>query len=176
MPDDDGYEVYLLDTCIASAAWDQRNKAHSTIRPRLLQLDQERMFISSPTIAEIEYGLKVAPSIDANRQHMVRQAMTAYQVLSVDKHTAEPYSNIRTELFKKYAKRDSRDRMKVRYVEDLVERTTGKELGIQENDLWILSVAVQYNLLFITGDRGGGMQRIVEAANYNHRTQYWDMS
>ena len=96
-----------------------------------------------------------------------------YQVLPIDRHTAEIYGSIRADLFRAYAPRDRRNRFASRYVEDLRERTSGKELGIQENDLWIVSVAVEYNLIFVTGDRGGGMKKIVEVANYAHRTQYW---
>lgn len=171
---DDGAEAYLLDTNVASAAWDQGNKAHSITRSRLLQLDQDRVFISSITIAEIEYGLKTAPSLDSHRQQIVRREMSAYKVLSVDRHTAEPYSDIRAIIFQNYAPRDRRGRIKARYVEDLVEPTTGKELGIQENDLWIVSVAIQYNLVLVTNDLGGGMRRVIEAAQYAHRTEYWN--
>jgi len=169
-------EVYLLDTTVASAAWDQGNKVYSITRTRLQQLDQDRIFISCITIAEIEYGLKVAPYIDTDRQDNVRQAMASYKVLPIDKHTAESYSDIRAALFTKYSPRDRRGRMTTKYIEDLVEPTTGKELGIQENDLWIVSVARQYNLVFVTIDRGGGMQRVIEGAGYSQRTQYWPTS
>ena len=42
-----------------------------------------------------------------------------------------------------------------------MDSTTSKELGVQENDLWIVSVAIQYDLRFITTDK---MQRIAEVA------------
>ena len=60
----------------------------------------------------------------------------------------------------------------MKHVEDLVEPTTGKELGIDENDLWIVSTAVEYNLVFITQDQKGSMRRIIEAAGYASRTLY----
>ena len=40
---------------------------------------------------------------------------------------------------------------------DLRDATTGKELGIEENDLWQVSVAATYDMLLITFDR---MRRI----------------
>jgi len=58
-------------------------------------------------------------------------------------------------------------------IEDLIEPTTGRELGIDENDLWIVSTAVECNLVFITRDQKGSMKRIIEAANYASRTLYW---
>lgn len=167
-----GLEVYLLDTSAASAAWDHGSRAYMFARPRLLQLDQDRIYICSITIAEIEYGLKTAHYLDSGRQQLVRQEMSGYKVLSVNRHTAQQYSDIRAVLFDRYAPRSHRQK-RTKYIEDLCEATTGKKLGIQENDLWIVSVAVQHNLLFITRDQRGSMKKIVEAANYSLRTQYW---
>ena len=96
--------------------------------------------------------------------------MSRYRTLDVDRHTARTYAEIRANLFRTHSPKNRRGRLTKNYVEDLIDRTTGKELGIQENDLWIVSVAVQYNLTFVTGDR---MQRVIEAANYSDRTDYW---
>jgi len=68
-----------------------------------------------------------------------------------------------------------RNRLKEKRPEDLLDRTTSRELGIQENDLWIVSVAVQYNLRFITGDK---MDRILAAAKDVHaydRAWIWSL-
>ena len=97
--------------------------------------------------------------------------MASFKVLHVDQHTAKTYAEIRAKLFRTHAPRNRRGRLTKKYVEDLVDRTTGKELGIQENDLWIVSVAVQYNLIFVTNDK---MQRVIEAAIYADRTEYWN--
>lgn len=99
--------------------------------------------------------------------------MAQYECLDIDCNTSEPYSDIRASLFKKYSPRDRRNRLIMKRIEDLVEPTTGKELGIDENDLWIVSTAVEYNLVFITRDQKGSMRRIVEAANYTLRTLFW---
>ena len=99
--------------------------------------------------------------------------MGTYQVLPIDQHTAQIYGRIRASLFNAFAPRDNRNRVARAYVEDLRERTSGKELGIQENDLWIVSTAIQYNLMFVTDDRRGGMRNIVAKANYTRRTQFW---
>ena len=42
--------------------------------------------------------------------------------------------------------------------------STGKELGIDERDLLIASVAAQYNLVLATIDQNEGMKRIEAAA------------
>lgn len=171
-----GLEVYLLDTSIASAAWDRGHKAHTTVRNQLAQLAQDRIFVSAITLAEIDFGLKVAPSIDVSRQKIVRGAMKTYQILAIDEHTAQPYSDIRATLFKKYSPKTIRGTMKLKYVEDFVDAVSGKQLGIQENDLWIVSLSVQYNYVLITADQGGGMRRVVEAASYQDRTKFWTLN
>ena len=159
-------EGYLLDTNIASASWNKRAPLHSHVRERLEELGDVLVYLAVVSIAEVEYGRQVAPVIDTAQQAEVRGAMGGCAVLQIDRHTAQTYAEIRAILFRTYAPRDRRGRITQTYVEDLVERTTGKELGIQENDLWIVSVAVQYNLIFATNDR---MQRVMEASQYSHR-------
>jgi len=166
-------EGYLLDTNIASASWDYGAQNHSSVSQRLEELRDAlaMVYVSVVSIAEVEYGLRIAPSIDAQRQSTVRSAMTSFEVLHIDHHTAEEYAKIRANLFRTHSPRNSRGRLTQKHVEDLVDRTTGKELGIQENDLWIVSVAIQYNLIFVTNDR---MHRVIDAAKYSERTEFWN--
>ena len=165
-------EAYLLDTTIASIAGYVGDGRHRSVRAWLDGLQDDVVFISAVSIAECEYGLSLKP-LDAQSEQEIRSAFGNYQVLPIDHHTAAVYGPIRAALFRAYAPRDYRNRIASRYIEDLKEPTTGKELGIQENDLWIVSVAVQYNMLFVTADGGGGMKKIVDEANYAHRTRYW---
>lgn len=164
-------EGYVLDTTICSAAWDYGSPDHSYVRQRLGKLDESPVYVTAVSIGEVEYGLQVAPAIDTRRQRMVRTAMASYQVLDIDRHTAQVYGEIRGRLFRKYSPKNRRGRLTHKRVEDLVERATGKALGIQENDLWIVSVAVQYNMMVVTNDR---MCRVIEAAQYLDRTEYWN--
>jgi len=166
-------EGYLLDTSVASAVFDKGNPYHSAVRNNLEQLGEGIVYICPISIGEVEYGLKAAPSIDSDRQLIVRDAMAQYECLDIQRYTGEPYSSIRANLFKKYSPKNRRNRLISKRVEDLIEPTTGKELGIDENDLWIVSTAIEYNLIFITRDQKGSMKRIIEAANYTSRTLYW---
>ncbi len=160
-----------MGTNIASVAWDTGSSRHDYVRGRLENLDDDLVFISAVSLAEVEYGLLVSPAIDANRQSAVRNAMSSYTVLQIDQHTSQVYAKIRANLFKKYSPIKSRGRLSRKYIEDLVDRTTGKQLGVQENDLWIISVAVQYNLIFVTSDQ---MHRVTEEAGYANRTEFWN--
>lgn len=167
-------EVYLLDTNIASIAWNEAHSAHAIVKQNLGELAPSNILISCVTNAEIEFGLRSASYIDAEKQQAVRDNMNLYYPLMLDHHAAEQYGQIRATLFKKYWQPYHQNNTK--YIEDLVDNVTGKSLGIQENDLWIVSVALQYHFVFVTGDKAGGMKRVVEAASYQDRTEYWSLS
>lgn len=131
------------------------------------------VWVCAITVGEVEYGLGVSPAMDEHRHTAVRSALAGYEVLPVDHHTGRTYGEIRAELFTLYSPRDSRGRITRKAPEDLVEPTTGKALGIQENDLWIVSVAVQHNLRLVTGAQAEGMRRVLAAATYSHRAEFW---
>jgi tRNA(fMet)-specific endonuclease VapC len=91
----------------------------------------------------------------------------------VDKHTIEPYSDLRATLFKEYSPRDKRGRLQTKWPEDLQERTSAKELGIQENDLWIAAQAIQYNLVLITGDHMSRLKEVSATLAYPLQLASW---
>ncbi len=153
---------FLLDTNAASILWDIRHEEHKVLRSFLQENAQSPIWVSIVVLGEIEYGPKAAPNMDEDLQKKIRLRMAEYPILDVDKHTTESYSDLRAALFGKYAPRDKKTgRFKVRWPEDLRERTTSKELGVQENDIWISAQAVQYNLVLITADY---MRRIEEVS------------
>ena len=164
-------EAYLLDSGAAGIASHQGHRLHQEVRALLDSIGDDAVFISAVSVAESEYGLNLNPLPD-RVQRDIRSVMASYQVLPIDRNTALVYGKIRAVLFNAYAPRDARNRIGTRYLEDLRERTSAKDLGIQENDLWIVSAAVQFNLVFVTADNAGGMRRIIEAANYSHRTLF----
>lgn len=159
-------DAYLLDTSIASIAWDGGNKHHSEIRQRIKAFGEDSVSVCVVSLGEVEYGLQVSPGIDASRHTAVRSAMYQYKIWDIDRHTTSIYAVVRGELFKRYAPRDKRGRLTKKRPEELRDRTTSQDLGIQENDLWIVSVAVQYDLQLVTQDER--MQRILEIVLDTH--------
>ncbi|MBN1842386.1 MAG: PIN domain-containing protein [Deltaproteobacteria bacterium] len=156
---------YLLDTTAVSILWDARHPDRERINAFLQNISLSPFWISIVVLAEVEYGLKIAPKMDISRQNDVRKEMGQFPfVLDLDKHTVGPYSDLRAALFKKYAPKDPKGRVakRKRRPEDLVDRTTAKELGVQENDIWIAAQAIQYNLILVTQDR---MSRIAEVSS-----------
>jgi tRNA(fMet)-specific endonuclease VapC len=70
------------------------------------------------------------------------------------------YGDLRARLFEKFAPK--KRRRKGLRPEELVDPVTAKELGIQENDLWIAAQAIERNLVLVTND---AMARIQEVAS-----------
>jgi tRNA(fMet)-specific endonuclease VapC len=158
-------DAYLLDTSIASRAFDVGSPSHQQVRERLAGLGDASISICAVSVGEVEYGLHVSPAIDSSRHAIVRRNLARYQILDIDRHTASVFGSIRGALFRRHGTRDARGRLREKRLEDLLDTTTSRDLGIQENDLWIVSVGVQYNLRFITCDR---MERILAAARDLH--------
>lgn len=152
------WQVYLLDTNIASALWDANNPYHDHARQFVQGLGEGRVYISRFVQAEILYGHKVfAGSVDVRRK-IIEDAMRAFPLVKdVDKHTAGPYSDIRAALFARFGDRDREGKMKKKRPESLVDKTTSEQLQIQENDLWMAAIAVQHNMGLVSDDR---MERI----------------
>jgi tRNA(fMet)-specific endonuclease VapC len=162
-------DAYLLDTSIASIIFDADHPSHEVIRTRVLSLGAG----STIWICSIKYGLQVSPAIPVGRHAAIRATLGRYHVYDVDQHTARYYGELRGALFRRFATRDAKGRLKQKQPEALLDPTTSKDLGVQENDIWILAVAIQYNLTFVTLDR---MTRLVEAAVEVHaydRVSLW---
>ncbi len=153
---------YLFDTNAVSPLWNVRHSEHDIIKDFFASVSQSPVWLSTIVLAEIEYGMKITPEMDIDSQNQVRHEMSNHPfILNIDKHTIGPYSDLRAELFKRFSPRDRRGRLTVKWPEDLIERTSAKELGVQENDIWIAAQAIQYNLILVTDDY---MQRLVEVS------------
>ena len=158
---------YLLDTNAGSILWDKRHRNYPQIRAFLKNVASSPVLISTVVLAEVEYGLKIATKMDMNRQNDVRNEMAKFPlVLDIDRHTITPYSDLRSELFKNYSPRDRRGRLILKWPEDLVDQTTAKELGVQENDIWIAAQAIQYNLVLVTDDHMVRLEEVSKSLNY----------
>lgn len=149
-------KAYLLDTNFASALWDTGDKHHGDA----LQFVQNAaaagslIYVSRVTIAEIEYGYKLYVSTDPQRRSLADAAMRAYRAIrEIGKGTTAHYADIRAALFTQYAPRNSKNKVKNVRPERLVDKTTALDLGIQENDLWIAAIAVEYNMTFVSDDK-----------------------
>jgi predicted nucleic acid-binding protein len=157
-------DAYLLDTTILSAYLDPSHTFHSERRRAVDYLPAgSHRYISIVALAELTFGADLAAALGKGDapvlREMIRQARD-YAVLDFTHHTAAAYSELKSRLASKYlANPLRRDRPK--YVEDWVDRTTGKALGVDENDVWMAAHAKERGLVLMTADRR--MQRIADA-------------
>jgi tRNA(fMet)-specific endonuclease VapC len=149
---------YLLDTCMLGYLAEVRRGAESpegkAVEEHLKTIPEARLFICPVIVGEVEYGLQVAPDPDPDKQEKARRITSEFVCLPIDADVArDQYGQLRAAIFQHVAPRAKREKKLVpKRVEELVNPTTSKELGIQENDLWIASVAISHNLILVTND------------------------
>lgn len=137
--------------------------------------DSGQIFICTPVIGEVEYGIRIAPKKDVVAAEMIRQIIRAFpMVLDIDEPVARAcYADLKARLFTKFAPKKANGKGKSKYIEDWVDGTTGKSLGVTENDVWIAAVAICHNLTLVTND---GMRHIADVAGDALVIEDWSAS
>lgn len=153
-----------MDTSVLSAHLDSGHRDHDYIREHVRQLEgRATVFLSAISLAELDFGVNLAESFGHNRLPSLKKTIDAarrYRVLDVSHHTAAVYADLKAALARKYlAKASARSRP--RWIEDWIDKTTGKMLQIDENDLWICAQAKERGFSVCTVDRR--MDRISNA-------------
>lgn len=146
---------YLFDTSVISALLDRRHDRHFEIRQAVAILDSAApQYLSPVSLAETAFGTLLAEAFqttDAQRLKRVLAEAETYGVLPITRNTAPVYARLKTDLAKCYlAKASRKDRP--RWVEDWVDKTAGKKLQVDENDLWMCAQAKERNLVLVTAD------------------------
>ena len=160
---------YLLDTNILRYWYDIRcdenlrvvrrvnNARHAGSHGKYLS----RLFVSVVTLGEIEYGHRVTLAPDPAKQaayaKFVREQCPV--ALEITKHVAEQYGEMRAWLFNNFG--PIAKRSKAKRAEELVNPATGKELAIDENDIWIAAQAMTHNLVLVTRDSRGNFGKVL---------------
>lgn len=148
--------IYLLDTDIASAFFDKGDENHKKAYTFVENAAKsgDHIYVPCIAIAEIRYGLALYANLDKVRSKEVDKSLKAYtQITDIGKATAPHYANIRAELMKMFAKTKTNGLIKKVRPETLIDKTTSLHLGIQENDLWLASIAVQYKMILVSEDK-----------------------
>lgn len=146
---------YLLDTNIVSFWFDGKSGKYPAVQAaaEARRQGQHPLYVSAITRGEIAYGHAANPAGAGERREdfvsFVRKQLP--QILTVSKHTVEPYGQIRAAFFGRFGPKSKRTK-KTR-AEELCDPTTGRELGIDENDLWLVAQAAERNLVLVTHDK-----------------------
>jgi len=165
-------DAYLLDTNVICALADANHSGHVPVRQHFQQVDPQFVLLPTMAVAEIEFGMGLAPNIKPEKRQELRQFIRRFEQLPFDENCVRPYSVVRAELWRMHATARQRGKRILYYEkhpEQLCEKVTGSELGIDEPDLIIASVAMSQNLVLVTSDTKAGMNRVREAAEQVYR-------
>jgi predicted nucleic acid-binding protein len=155
---------YLLDTTTLSIYLYPTHQFHDEKKEALdaLPADAPR-YISVVALAELMFGVNLAEAIGRGDLPALRRMIErarAYAVLDLSHHTAAAYAALKAGLATRYLANVLR-RDRPRYVEDWVDKATGKALSVDENDLWMCAQAKERDLILVTAD--ARMKRIEDA-------------
>ena len=144
---------YLLDTNIFEYWLNHKRSEHTNVVNHLNQLPSDTPLRTSIIVlGEISYGFQVA--LPQNKVYpkavldFIRNEFPS--PLPIRAPTTQIYGQLRAALFEKYAPKKGRKGLRP---EQLINPVTSKSLGIQENDLWIASQALEYNLILVSNDQ-----------------------
>ena len=163
----DSQSGHLLDNNIISILLRPTDPLHGRIRARFETLKPGvKVFLPVIAIAEIESGMAKAVNIDPDQRDALRKFFRDHPLhRGIDDDTVEPYALIRGQIWRDYATPKPSGRGHIEKLpEELLERVSGKSLGIDERDLLIAATAAQYQFILITNDSNEGMKRIKLAA------------
>ncbi|HUW20476.1 MAG TPA: type II toxin-antitoxin system VapC family toxin [Sedimentisphaerales bacterium] len=172
---------FLIDTNIWEYWFNEaREPQHSNVLKRVSELRKEcekadaplRVWISSVTWGEVEYGYEVQTDKEGSLEAAFREFIHAISPMEfvINKHVTGDYGRIRARLFEKYGPKDKRKRGL--RPEQLIDPVTSLELKIQENDLWIVSQAVMKDLTLVTNDRKS-LQPLLEVLGSELHIENW---
>lgn len=175
-------DVYLLDTNVISDLTDETRPGFAALDARFASVQQSVM-LPSMAVGEIRFGFAKAPDLRPDKRATIDAFIARFDQVPFDKDCIEPYAVVRAELFKLHGTPEGkRSKFKEKHPEELADKVTGKELGIDEPDLIIASIAMAMGLVLVTSDSGIGMTRVKEAAEkvfrdgkFKHqlRTENW---
>jgi predicted nucleic acid-binding protein len=154
-------QIYLFDTNI----WSKWFREEPFVIDKIAQLDKtSKIFLSCVVLGEATYGAKINKNdFDFESYKEFIHLKAEPLILEIDKHVSEVYGELRAALFDKYLRKKKRP-------EQLIDPATATEIGIDENDLWIVSQAITKNLTLITNDK---MHRIFSITPKELKYEMW---
>ena len=167
-------EAYLLDTNVICALADANHSGHAPVRQRFQQVDPQFVLLPTMAVAETEFGMARAANVRPEKREELRQFIARFEQLPFDVNCVRPYSVVRAQLWRMHGTTRQQGKRLVydeKHPEQLCEKVTGAELGIDEPDLVIASVAMAQNLVLVTNDTGAGMSRVMDAAEKVYREE-----
>jgi len=158
-------DVYLLDTNVISDLTDETRSGYPALYARFSSAASQQVLLPSMAVAEMKFGFAKAPNVRPDKRSKIETFISRFHQVPFDEFCVEPYAIVRAELWKMHGTpKGKRSKFEEKHPEQLAEKITGKELGIDEPDLIIASIAMAQNLILVTSDTATGMTRVKDAA------------
>jgi predicted nucleic acid-binding protein len=155
---------YLLDTSVLSPLVDSGHARHAAARAAVAALGTSPIYVSAIALAEMMYGIRLHEMATGSRllnaTAMIASALL-YPQMDVTRHTATEYAELKSLLAIYYLPKVTRQ-FRRRWIEEWIDRFTGRALHIDDNDLWICAQGRENNLIVIVGDRRMGVIRTAD--------------
>jgi predicted nucleic acid-binding protein len=144
---------YLFDTSALSTYYHEQHKHHAITKAEIDRLPAATLqFVSPISLAEIEFGIKLAELQGANALAELRERLErirAHARLPITHHTSQAYAHLRSSLASRV---NVTKKGRPRWLEDWVDTASARKLQIDENDLWIAAQAFERDLTLLTLD------------------------
>ena len=161
--------AYILDTSVLSAFLDLTHLRHDEAVAAVGKIaPNSREYVSTVSLAELRFGVRLVERTGVSPAPELRRVLTdagKYDVLDVTRHTAEAYGELKSLMAVKYLPKALR-KIGSKRIEEWVDRSTGKTLQIDENDLWQCAQSRERDCVFVTLDKR--IQRIADADHNLH--------
>ena len=155
-------EGYLLDTSALTPLVDASHLKHELVTNVITGLGDAPIYVSVIALAEMLYGIVLYEKAEGkglpNAEKMISHAKL-FPRMEIGRHTALEYAKLKADLAAHYLPKVAKQFRK-KWVEDWIDKFTGKRLGIDDNDLWICAQAREINFMVIADDK---MSRIRQA-------------
>lgn len=162
--------LYLLDSNTCRKLWDPRWPGHIEARARMSIL-QAPVLQSVVTRGEYWYGRHLNPDLPADYLQKITELSRSLAVLEITEDAAEYYGKLRAWLFNHRMPRPLRGKKKS--LEQLRDPVSDERLGIQENDLWIVSQAIAAEAILVTTDKLTHIRQAIDGAGERLLVESW---
>lgn len=147
--------MYLLDTNHCSYII----RRETSVIERLAQLENAIIYVCVITQGELIYMAENSERKESNLV-LVEAFLQTVHIFDIDQTTSRIYGRLKADLINQFASREKSQR----------RRTKITDIGFDDNDLWIASIALQHNLTLVSADRD--FKRLQEARSLSIETWY----
>ena len=154
---------YLFDTNIWSYAFEEAE----FVTERIQKLEKSQIYLSAVVWGEMICGARANPKFDFE-QYKKFILKDKPLILPIDKNVGEVFGGLKAIIFEKRSERTLRS--KTGRANLFKTPMPSKNMGVDENDLWIAAQALAYNLILVTNDR---MHALLELSPKELKYEIW---